>query len=76
MVRITPASAGKTWIIPITSSFVQDHPRVCGKDILMFFLPFRNRGSPPRLRERPITGMQTMFTDRITPASAGKTASR
>ena len=64
--RITPACAGKTLCEMNNSEFVEDHPRVCGKDCIAMRLikhvcgkDFTRRlnsnaaeGSPPRVRER------------------------
>ena len=73
--RITPACAGKTLDIKVSEMDNEDHPRVCGKDIIVLFKNRNNLGSPPRVRERlhvPIYGDEL---DRITPACAGKTVS-
>ena len=32
---ITPAYAGKTIAVPLNGGHVEDHPRVCGKDLLL-----------------------------------------
>ena len=49
---ITPACAGKT---PNSSQLVlgwRDHPRVCGKNVLFWFVVAQGLGSPPRVREK------------------------
>ena len=50
---ITPAYAGKTKLSPVLQYRVQDHPRVCGKDIDHAQAKTLRLGSPPRMRERP-----------------------
>ena len=49
---ITPAYAGKTISFVILSLMAWDHPRVCGKDILLSGPRVKLKGSPPRMRER------------------------
>ena len=71
--RITPAYAGKTRILPSTAIPRQDHPRVCGKDTRLRSVSFGQRGSPPRMRERLLKFLALDFVLRITPAYAGKT---
>ena len=53
-----------------------DHPRSCGKDT--HYIPDKRsgRGSPPLVRERPVVAPTILELHRITPARAGKTASR
>ena len=73
--RITPAYAGKTSQNPSLYGLVRDHPRVCGKDYSSAGNAQRERGSPPRMRER-LTFQATQNNPiRITPAYAGKTNS-
>ena len=71
---ITPAHAGKSFLVVICSSKEQDHPRMCGEkrqDRLDYYVP---QGSPPRMRGKghrmPINVNQV----RITPAYAGKSS--
>ena len=71
--RITPAYAGKTAGVGVKSTFNGDHPRVCGKDGKNSIFLFASKGSPPRMRERPLLCLLTAVTLRITPAYAGKT---
>ena len=73
-IRITPAYAGKTiagfkniWII-------EDHPRVCGENLVSRVSGGLFPGSPPRMRGKPIFDFLFEFGDGITPAYAGKTA--
>ena len=53
----------------------QDHPRVCGEKLLHSLPSVLNRGSPPRMRGKVPTGLQSAFGSRITPAYAGKSCS-
>ena len=73
--RITPACAGKTWSLPSCLSAIQDHPRVCGKNLGTSLTLIGTQGSPPRVREKPEEDFLIFATDRITPACAGKTQS-
>mgnify|MGYP007076486753 CR=1 FL=1 len=59
---------------PLTSSTTEDHPRVCGKDIMSYSYKPAPIGSPPRMRERQQASPQTPRLSRITPAYAGKTS--
>ena len=49
---ITPAYAGKTTLYLRVCEFQEDHPRVCGKDLLALRGRLLAMGSPPRMRER------------------------
>ena len=71
--RITPAYAGKTSFQPNWCTQLQDHPRVCGKDLLHNARMKHKAGSPPRMRERRIILCVLCILCRITPAYAGKT---
>ena len=46
---------------------------MCGKDIRKVSLSNRDKGSPPHVRERPMTPVICTSDSRITPACAGKT---
>ena len=50
--RITPARAGKTYLLLGRSSAGRDHPRSCGKDTLKPSTVLSLSGSPPLVRER------------------------
>ena len=52
--RITPACAGKTYIIMKLSHKLWDHPRLRGKDRNKCAYMFHSLGSPPLARERLI----------------------
>ncbi len=71
--RITPAYAGKTWLVFSGWACLWDHPRVCGKDCSSSSASLRALGSPPRMRERPLSKSALNVSPRITPAYAGKT---
>ena len=72
MTRITPAHAGKSNASASIVRIVQDHPRACGEKFNRIAKPFREQGSPPRMRGKvqAISIIQTVR--RITPAHAGK----
>ncbi len=70
---ITPAYAGKTSYSLCLLASSWDHPRVCGKDKWKGGCEVCCGGSPPRMRERLITGAREYQYIGITPAYAGKT---
>ena len=74
--RITPAYAGKTAFFIAKIYIMWDHPRVCGKDLLMPMLTPLTVGSPPRMRERHLSTSKSSTATGITPAYAGKTSVR
>ena len=71
--RITPAYAGKTRFILLIHAFSQDHPRIRGKDVVLFSIISLITGSPPHTRERPGYLLSLLNLFGITPAYAGKT---
>ena len=71
--RITPACAGKTLRRLLTLGHVQDHPRVCGKNLQKSLSVDIRLGSPPRVREKLTKPWKSVLLSRITPACAGKT---
>ena len=71
--RITPACAGKTPYTLIYTKKVQDHPRVCGKNLFKELKQAYGRGSPPRVREKLLSEILTIVLVGITPVCAGKT---
>ena len=71
--RITPASAGKTFIAFLKKVIKRDHPRECGKNKSEFVVVVAIVGSPPRVREKQDVNPETGEITGITPASAGKT---
>ena len=71
---ITPAGAGKTFILPRQATRHRDHPRRCGENprcggFLAYCL-----GSPPQVRGKLASRLLAPACVRITPAGAGKTA--
>ena len=71
--RITPACAGKTRCGFHSERRRADHPRVCGENSAIEAGQLSHRGSPPRVRGKPVTVQQVRHHARITPACAGKT---
>ena len=51
-VGITPACAGKTSVSSKLNKLLQDHPRVCGKNVKKLPYVVLKKGSPPRVREK------------------------
>ena len=73
MFGITPACAGKTEEYFVAGKYVRDHPRVCGKNVLLSAFFPALLGSPPRVREK-LANVEQNYPERgITPACAGKT---
>ena len=72
-VRITPACAGKTEQLNLSEILTRDHPRVCGKNVVLVLRSKCCPGSPPRVREKLVYILITPPPCRITPACAGKT---
>ena len=70
---ITPACAGKTRLVYSLLASFRDHPRVCGKNKSFIEWKTRNRGSPPRVREKLLLATAWPLVHGITPACAGKT---
>ena len=71
--RITPAHAGKTFLIYLSNFMRTDHPRACGENRELSFAASMQRGSPPRMRGKPRKFERSASQIRITPAHAGKT---
>ena len=70
--RITPAYAGKSGIITMEVSYMQDHPRLCGEKACGSRYCLSEPGSPPPMRGKAaIAGLVAAFVG-ITPAYAGK----
>ena len=70
---ITPARAGSTLSIPISSFLPEDHPRPRGEHFKTIFSEAQSAGSPPPARGARCQG--PIFNDSygITPARAGST---
>ena len=73
MERITPAYAGRTQTILESTTNKEDHPRMCGKDVVTHVDDIGTVGSPPRAREGQAHWMEATQILRITPARAGRT---
>ena len=73
LVGITPACAGKTFLLVCRQPKEQDHPRVCGENVPIVPLTVNDSGSPPRVRGKPSVLHEPPFLTGITPACAGKT---
>ena len=71
--RITPADAGKTLQADPVERRCRDHPRGCGENDFFAHIFLRHRGSPPRMRGKPMPEPAAGAKTRITPADAGKT---
>ena len=74
--RITPAYAGKRRHICGPCGCRGDHPRVCGEKQRPLLIRRLSAGSPPRMRGKEPKGEYALKSERITPAYAGKRASR
>ena len=73
---ITPAHAGKTSALHLKFCFCRDHPRACGENALRPCAVSCGRGSPPRMRGKPLQNCSNCRSPGITPAHAGKTQRR
>ena len=71
--RITPADAGKTQPHYTAADRQKDHPRGCGENLAAIAEVLGCRGSPPRMRGKPLCFQPPTAGNRITPADAGKT---
>ena len=72
LLRITPAWAGKSPVVPATRSASRDHPRVDGEKLMLLIFPMRRIGSPPRGRGKEVIAGTNLPMLGITPAWAGK----
>ena len=70
--RITPAHAGRIFILMKYILVIQDHPRACGKNFVVAFPRLAAAGSPPRMREECVEIVLVVAWRRITPAHAGR----
>ena len=69
--RITPACAGNRLPSGTVISALQDHPRVCGEQLVAVELVIWAEGSPPRVRGTVRSQGSLSTPARITPACAG-----
>ena len=72
--RITPACAGKSFIVKRDRKLFEDHPRVCGEKGLCSMRGYEVEGSPPRVRGKAVHAAPERQPQGITPACAGKSA--
>ena len=70
--RITPAYAGKSEIVPCFENGIKDHPRLCGEKIDFAYKWKWLDGSPPPMRGKAYSCICPSTMSRITPAYAGK----
>ena len=75
-VGITPAHAGKRRRSPSTPRRWKDHPRACGEKSISRPKSGPSTGSPPRMRRKDVQNLRAGRVPGITPAYAGKSASR
>ena len=73
---ITPACAGNSGLWGGRQPAHQDHPRVCGEQIIGGTNAFGKMGSPPRVRGTAQVDSLTWFEEGITPACAGNRSHR
>ena len=71
---ITSACAEQTGSVPAAAWPNWDHLRVCGADHHRRLVPWRCRGSPPRVRSRPLGSGSASTATGITSACAEQTA--
>ena len=69
---ITPACAGKSESAPLVSMVFRDHPRMCGEKLYTPCMIAPKVGSPPHVRGKEISDIETAKKMGITPACAGK----
>ena len=70
--RITPAYAGKSFVIFTVLSSERDHPRLRGEKAIRTRRRKKKRGSPPLTRGKAPICLISSFLCGITPAYAGK----
>ena len=73
MVGLIPAWAGKTVCLVCAFSLAPAHPRVGGENPRDHNSAWQVAGSSPRGRGKPFTASNTVSTDGLIPAWAGKT---
>ena len=69
---ITPACAGKSIIEATSRALNEDHPRMCGEKGPEEMARYLMGGSPPHVRGKGSTNGGSSWSQRITPACAGK----
>mgnify|MGYP004621490113 CR=1 FL=1 len=70
--RITPACAGKSFLVACVSGQHEDHPRMCGEKLREREKDDSQLGSPPHVRGKEFQKNWDALRTRITPACAGK----
>ena len=70
--RITPAYAGKSFIVLSEGMIFRDHPRMCGEKSINLAQGVSSYGSPPHVRGKAGGQAERGGGLRITPACAGK----
>ena len=70
--RITPAYAGKSDVVPDHFEITWDHPRLCGEKVISSDVAKRYAGSPPPMRGKAGKSIDKRHKSGITPAYAGK----
>ena len=70
--RITPAYAGKSYLIEKMQQKKKDHPRLCGEKHRRDFPTVPILGSPPPMRGKGGKTLDAVDLIGITPAYAGK----
>ena len=69
---ITPAHAGRSRSLSSLRLVQRDHPRACGEKFNRIAKPFREQGSPPRMRGEGELDLGNSTHTGITPAHAGR----
>ena len=69
---ITPAYAGKRFLLSVSFLLLTDPPRLCGEKAKLLICHITQRGSPPPMRGKGFYRGFRSFSDGITPAYAGK----
>ena len=70
--RITPAYAGKRFLVKFIAGIIWDHPRLCGEKFCPCKFHGVRQGSPPPMRGKVGGEGEGKDRVRITPAYAGK----
>ena len=74
VLRNIPAYAGKTALMPILSTALTEHPRVCGENIRKCAVNLIAGGTSPRMRGKHLFCYLNFDESRNIPAYAGKTS--
>ena len=76
LLRLIPAHAGKTSLLPTRRTNRRAHPRACGENAVADFLNIERMGSSPRMRGKLSRRAFNALGCRLIPAHAGKTTCR